>query len=235
MKVKDYFGCPREMEFPALKCRYRTNFILETDTAILLVMEPGSIEGNWYIEVYGHRIVPEDFETREIYLPSNLAVDISAYLKVGTNEIEVYVDTFRVHDGLVNPIYLCGNFSVFKDSTNWKIMSFTGKGKIDERIQAGLPFYAGDIEYKRIINLNTDSIGDILEIYIEESFLEDAVELWINGHLVGICPWSPYAWRVDKTWLKPGKNEIKLRLSTTLLGLFEGQYFNHKRHRYVDI
>lgn len=235
VKVKDYFGCPREMEFPALKCRYRTDFTLETDTAAMLVMEPGSIEGKWYIEVNGHRIVPEDFEIKEIYLPSNLAVDISGYLKAGTNVIEVYVDTNEVHDGLVNPLYLCGNFSVFKDAANWKITSFTGKGKLDDRIQAGLPFYAGDIEYKKIINLNTDSIGDVLELYIDEPFLEDVVELCINGRFVGTCPWSPYAWRVEKSWLKSGENEVKLRVSTTLLGLFEGQYFNYKEHRYMDV
>ena len=33
VKLKDYFGCPKEMEFPPLKCRYRTTFQLEEDAA----------------------------------------------------------------------------------------------------------------------------------------------------------------------------------------------------------
>lgn len=235
VKVKDYFGCPVEMELPPLNCRYKTSFTLEAQTPILLVMEPGSIDGEWYIQVNGHRIVKEDFTTREIYLPTNLATDISSYLKMGTNDIEVYVNTYQVHDGLTNPIYLCGNFSVFKDSDNWKISSFRGRGKIDCRVEAGLPFYAGEIEYKKTIDLNPGSIGDILELYIDEPLIEDSVELWINGHYAGACPWSPYAWWIEKTWLKPGENEIKLRKTTTLLGLFEGQYFNHKEHRYMDV
>ena len=240
VKLKDYFGCPKEMEFPPLKCRYRTTFQLEEDAAdipVLLVMEPGSIEGEWQVEVNGHCILPEGFQNKEIYLPTNLAADISSCLKIGINEIRVWVETNHVHDGLVNPLYLCGNFSVFKKGGDgiWKITPFVSTGKIRDLRENGLPFYAGTIQYKSTINLDEDAIEDGLELSIREPSFQDAVELYINGYFAGVCAWSPYIWRIDQSWLKPGSNEIRLHVSTTLLGLFEGQYFDPSRHRYMDI
>lgn len=237
IKLKNYFGCPKEMEFPPLRCRYRTNFFLETNTSVFLVMEPGSIQGEWHIEINGYRIFPNDFVNKEIYLPTNLSIEISPYLKMGENEILVWVDTNYVHDGLVNPLYLCGNFNVLKDrdSNRWKIYPFNGKGKIGNFIESGLPFYAGTIQYKRSIDLDIDSFDDVLELYIQERFIQDTIELYINGHFAGKRAWSPYVWRIEKRWLRPGKNEVQLNVSNTLLGLFEGEYFDYEQHRYIDI
>ncbi|HHW71267.1 MAG TPA: glycoside hydrolase [Clostridiales bacterium] len=235
IKLKDHFGCPKEIEFPSLQCRYKTNFELKLNTPIYLVMEPNSIEGKWYILVNGNRIEPEDFENVAVYLPSNLVVDISSYLCRGINEIEVCVDTHYKHDGLVNPLYICGEFGVFKNSDMWSIESLNNIGQIGNLINSGLPFYAGNIQYMKTIDLYISTNDINIDIYIQEPYFQDAVELYINGHNAGVRAWTPYMWQIDKTWLKPGKNEISLNVSTTLLGLFEGQYFDVREHCYKDI
>lgn len=235
LELKDHFGCPKELELPPLKCRYKTSFELKTYTPVLLVMEPDSIEGNWHIRVNGHPIEPKDFKNKPVYLPSNLAVDISSYLRMGTNEIEVYVETCHKHDGLVNPLYLCGEFGVFKNSDMWSIAPPKETGKFGDLIDLGLPFYAGNIQYTKTTNLDIDVQDEVVDIYIREPHLQDVVELYVNGYNAGVRAWSPYLWRLNKSWLRPGANEIKLDVSTTLLGLFEGQYFDYLQHSYIDI
>ncbi|NMA96449.1 MAG: hypothetical protein GX974_10450, partial [Clostridiales bacterium] len=235
VKLKDYFGTPKEMQFPELQCRYKTRFKLDIKTPILLVMEPDSIEGEWQLEVNGNCISPEDFISKKVYMSTNLAVDITSYLNLGSNEILVNVYTRHVHDGLVNPLYLCGDFSVIKDSKIWKITSFNSKGQILDVINTGIPFYAGQIQYKKLISLDKQLIGDMLELYINEPSFQDTVKAYINGRYIGTCAWNPYSWKVDRSWLNEGENEIQLNISTTLIGLFEGQYFDYNKHSYVDI
>ena len=242
--LKEYFGCPREMEFPPLSCRYRTTFQLGADAAIrpvLLVMEPGSIEGKWYAEINGHQILPGDFHEKAIYLPTNQVTDITDYLKTGINEIRVWVDTKYHHDGLVNPLYLSGNFSVYQEEQDgvWRMESPKATGRIGDRKGNGLPFYAGTIQYTRQMDSEAGFILDDKEeeweLSIRNPYFQDAAELYINGHSAGVRAWSPYTWRIKKGWLKSKDNEVRLQVTTTLMGLFEGQYFDPDQHQYRNI
>ena len=242
--LKEHFGCPREMEFPPLSCRYRTTFQLGEGAAIrpvLLVMEPGSIEGKWHAEINDHRILPEDFHEMAIYLPTNQVTDITDYLNTGINEIRVWVDTRYNYDGLVNPLYLCGHFSVYQEEKDgvWRMESPKDTGRFGDRKANGLPFYAGTIQYARQMDSNADFIVDgkekEVELSIRDPFFQDVAELSVNGHSAGVRAWSPYTWRIEKAWLKPKDNEIRLQVTTTLQGLFEGQYFDPDQHQYRDI
>jgi len=240
IKLKEYFGCPKEIEFPSLKCGYQTTVHIDEsalNNPVFLALEPGSIEGKWRIEINGNPLFPEDFQNIEIFLPSNLAKEISCFLKSGNNEIKVIIDTQKVDDGLLNPVYICGDFSVFKDDVdnNWRITSFQKTGRISETRANGLPFYAGAVRYSTKMPIDACSIEDQLEFYISENTFQDAAELFINGTSAGVRAWSPYRWRIKKPLLKPGINDIGIEISNTLLGLFEGQYFDYQGHRYNEI
>jgi len=240
IKLKEHFGCPKEIECPSLNCVYQTTVYIDEsalNSPVFLTFEPGSIEGEWRIEINDNPLFSEDFQNVEIFLPSNLAKEISCFLKPGNNEIKIKIDTKKTDDGLLNPVYLCGNFSVYKDhvNNNWRITSFQKMGKISEMRANGLPFYAGAIRYSTKMPIDANSIEDVLELYINENNFQDAAELFVNGISAGVRAWSPYKWRVKKTWLKAGINEIEIEISNTLLGLFEGQYFDYHEHRYSEI
>ena len=240
IKLKEHFGCPKEIECPSLNCVYQTTVYIDEsalNSPVFLTFEPGSIEGEWRIEINDNPLFSEDFQNVEIFLPSNLAKEISCFLKPGNNEIKIKIDTKKADDGLLNPVYLCGNFSVYKDhvDNNWRITSFQKMGKISEMRANGLPFYAGAIRYSTKMPIDANSIEDVLELYINENNFQDAAELFVNGISAGVRAWSPYKWRVKKTWLKAGINEIEIEVSNTLLGLFEGQYFDYHEHRYSEI
>jgi len=170
LKATEQFGVPKRLEFPNLNVKYTSDFVIDKMTDMWLVMEPGSISGEWYIDLNGSKIEPSDFTNREIYMPSNLACNITPIIKEGTNRIAVYVRTKKTYDGVVNPLYICGNFGVYKDKTSnddkianeskaankeeisggcWRIGSLPGSGEMFDMEVCGLPFYAGEIEYER--------------------------------------------------------------------------------------
>ncbi|SFQ31260.1 glycosyl hydrolase [Caldicoprobacter faecalis] len=235
VKLKDHFGCPKQLELPTLNCIYTAEFSVEDDVSlpVLLVMEPGSVQGEWYMLVNGNRVNSAQFAPQEIYLPTNLAVDISPYIKKGLNEIQVRITTQANHDGLVNPLYLFGRFGVVKENGKWKLCSISNVGKPGDLTGIGLPFYAGTVVYRKKVFI--DGAAEMMEMYIDDTGMEDVIALYVNGHLAGTRAWSPYRWIIDKDWIRAGENELELHVTNTLIRLFEGQYFDHRRHAYVDV
>lgn len=235
IRLKDYFGCPKQLELPPLSCTYTAEFLVEDGVKppILLVMEPGSIQGEWHIVVNGNEMNCYRFMQQEIYVPTNLAADISQYVQRGLNEIQVKVTTQASHDGLVNPLYLFGYFGVKKEDGKWKLCSVSNVGRLGELTAIGLPFYAGTVVYRKKVFI--DGVDDDMEIFIDDASMEDVVTLYFNGHNAGTRAWSPYCWRVEKSWIKSGLNEVELHATNTLIRLFEGQYFDVNRGTYVDV
>lgn len=235
IKLKDHFGCPKQLELPPLNCIYTAEFLVEDDISlpVLLVMEPGSVQGEWYMLVNGNRIDHAHFTQRKIYMPTNLAVDISQYIKKGLNEIQVRITTQANHDGLVNPLYLFGRFGAKKEDDRWKLCSIIDVGKPGDLTGIGLPFYAGTVVYRKKVFI--DGAAEVMEMYIDDTGMEDVIALYVNGHHAGTRAWSPYRWIIDKDWIRAGENELEIHVTNTLIRLFEGEYFDYRRHAYVDV
>ena len=235
IRLRDYFGCPKQLELPPLSCLYKAEFLVEdgVEPPVLLVMEPGSIQGDWHISVNGKEMDCDCFMQQEIYMPTNLVADISHYIKQGLNEIQVKVAIHASHDGLVNPLYLFGYFGVEKEDGKWKLGPVSNIGRPGDLTAIGLPFYAGTVIYRKKVFI--DGADDAIEIFIDDATIEDVITLHFNGHNAGTRAWRPYRWRVGKSWIKPGQNEVELHATNTLIRLFEGQYFDVNSGTYVDV
>ncbi len=59
-------------------------------------------------------------------------------------------------------------------------------------------------------------------------------EMKLNGKSIGTCVYAPYEYEIPQGILNKGGNELELVLSTTLIGLFEGQYFDRSKHAYKN-
>lgn len=237
LKLKDYFGCPKQIRFPSLECRYRTKFEVDKLMELWLVMEPGSIYGEWHMQLNGQQINPSDFICKEVYMNSNLAVNVSSMVQSGENTLEVLVKTAQTYDGLVNPLYLCGNFGAFKNEAapvKWKLTALPEHGCIEELEACGLPFYAGEVEYSRELEIKGDLTEEI-NLCIEDPSIQCSVSLSVNGHYAGVRSWSPYRWEIQKSWLRPEKNVVNLCITTSLIGLFEGQEMDTIEHKLRNI
>jgi len=237
INLKNYFGCPKEIGLPPMECKYQMSFKADKLKELWLVMEPGSIYGQWHMMLNGHRIDPADFTNKQIYMPTNMAADISKFVKTGENSLEVFVKASRTFDGIVNPLYIFGDFGAFRESSGqfgWKLSSPAGSGKIADAAGSGIPFYAGEVEYSKMLNFGADFNGRF-DLRIEDPSIQGTVSLHVNDHHAGVRSWSPYTWEIDKSWLKPKGNVVKLCVTTSLLGLFEGQEIDNITHKLYDL
>jgi hypothetical protein len=233
VRLANHFGCPPEMILPALECRYRTEWRVETSPSDMwLVMEAGALCGEWGVVLNGHPIAAESFRLKPFFDPADRAVSLLPYLRTGWNDLEVKVKTAGPADGLVNPLYICGDFGVFRtpDQKGWNLAALPARGRLHRPGRSGLPFYAGQVVYSRWMQL--DMTRQPLQIGIPD--LEDPVELAVNGHKVGVRAWDPFVWEIPPQWVRPGENFIEVTVSTTLLGLYEGCYYDPEHQRYQE-
>lgn len=241
VQTAPYFGCPYELSFPAFHNSYTMTFDCSLPTSemeeILFVTEPGTFSGNVQIDVNG-KIIPSDaFRIQEVYLPSNCCALIGPYLKNGRNRITIQVQGTRPEDGIRNPLYLAGNFAVYGSTDGIPCLQpRKTEGMIGDLVSCGLPYYAGTIHYFRKMNASClvgENPGkeDSIPITLPE-WVSDAVHLFVNGEEIGTCTFSPYRFLLPKKILKE-ENEIRIDWDTTMIGLFEGQYYDpvHKCNR----
>ena len=63
----------------------------------------------------------------------------------------------------------------------------------------------------------------------------DACEVSINGGAWRALPWEPRSLELPTSELHSGRNEVRVKVYTTLIRAFEGQWFDHDAHCYRDI
>ncbi|MBO5229086.1 MAG: hypothetical protein J6B39_08850, partial [Lachnospiraceae bacterium] len=131
---KNYFGCPKELAFTGASMTYETDFLcrdISDKSTFLMVMEPSTLLGDWTININGHILKEEDFVTRDVYLPTNLTVNIGGYINDGINHIEVTVTSELSYCGLRNPLYIFGDFAVKKEKETWCLCPYDYKGRME--------------------------------------------------------------------------------------------------------
>jgi hypothetical protein len=113
---KGGFGVMTRMELGDMEVRYEAEFDCAYEGPVELVMEPGSIGGEWSIAVnYGQVLTEKDFTATDALVRGSLGVDVTKYLRPGRNCIKVTVKTARMDGGLLNALYLAGAFGVNLD------------------------------------------------------------------------------------------------------------------------
>ncbi|MBD3184987.1 hypothetical protein GF312_22075 [Candidatus Poribacteria bacterium] len=234
-KINTFFGWTPELQLPTLEIRYTYNFHNQLNGSVELVMEPGSIVGDWYIQVNNSQPITEsDFSESQNHIRGSLGVDITEKLNQSNNNISVWLKTDQIDGGLLNPLYLYGDFGVELNPV--KLVERNEKGGFETWEENGLPYYAGVVEYETEFELSSIPEGEkfILELKFGIPF-QDAVEISLNNSSWYPASWSPYCALFSTSNLKKGKNSLKIRIYTTLIRSFEGQRFDIKEHRYQEI
>lgn len=236
---KDYFGCPKELEFPEIQSEYTYCFenYLEVGTSVSLVMEPGTLLGDWRLWVNDTMFCAEDFEERQVYMHSNLATEIGKALLNGENCIKLIIKSNVGYGGIRNPIYLCGKFSVLVKEQKMLLEAKLQKGSMDNLTSIGLPYYAGTVIFTRSITepwINELPQDTVVNIVIKNEQFHEAVQLKVGNKEIGTCVYAPYIFQVSAGELQK-YGEIDICMDTTLCRLFEGEYFNENLHEYEKV
>jgi len=219
-QVEGGFGTMPSLRFPELHARYRAAFTCEYAGNVSFVMEPGSIRGHWTVSVNGNEITPEGLAPVEAHVRGSLGQDITAFLVTGSNEIVVDVRTDRLDGGLLNPLYLAGDFAVAGEPT--RIIEPRDEGQFEDYEANGLPYYGGVIDYEQTVEISDVPPGDVVVDLNFPCRFEEACEVSLNDGPLHPMPWSPRRIVASAGELRAGANRLRIRVYTSLIRPFEG-------------
>ena len=228
------FGHMAELGQPQLHCRYESSFGCDFHGPVELLMEPGSLVGDWTVRINdAPPLEAAAFTPSQAHVRGSLGAAIADKLQRGRNTIRVDLTTSRPDGGLVNALYLAGDFGVTLDPPT--LAEPATAGGWERYSQNRLSYYAGAIDYAFAFELDDPPNGPVLFEPVFPEPCQEAVELSVNGGEFIAAPWEPRLVRLEEGALRSGANAIVVRLYTSLVRSFEGASFDHDRHCYADI
>jgi hypothetical protein len=228
-----YFGHKPNLSLPELGVRYTVTFENNYAGPVELVMEPGSISEAWCIVVNAKAaLTADDFSPTTAHVRGSEGVDITSLLVNGENTLTVEVRTDRLDAGLLNCLYLAGNFGVVLAPLG--LVAPVSEGRFEDYVGNRLPFYAGVVAYETHFDLPHLPAGEraILAFDYGEVACHEATEVSVNDGPYHPVLWQPRQVVVPVRDLREGDNLLRTRVYTTLIRAFEGQWFDYARHRY---
>jgi hypothetical protein len=218
-----FFGAVPKLEWPPMRVRYEFQFDNEYDGPVELVMEPGSIAGEWKVFVNDSEpIGPERLGPTTAHVHGSLGCDITEWLRKGRNSIRVDLVATKANDGLLNCLYLAGDFGVQLRPLCLIPQKETGRF---ERYEENLiPYYSGVLEYTTEFELQdvpTASSAILRFSYDSPDRFCEATEVSVNGSEFQPVLWEPRCMKVSADLLRKGKNSLTTRVYTALLRAFE--------------
>jgi len=222
------FGQMSDMLFPEIKTRYEYAFENGYQGPVRLVMEPGSIRGDWTIRINDVELEAKDFSPVDDHVRGSLGVDIGRTLVKGINRVVIECTTTRMDGGLRNPLYLAGDFGV---SAPARLTAPVRLGLFEDYLGNWMPYFAGKIRYSGTFTLNhvPAAAECVAELELPKEFAE-ALRISINSGPWRNLPWNPRSFRIAVSELRAGENKLELEVSTTLIRPFDGQYFDAGTH-----
>lgn len=231
---RKFFGHPSEWHMPEMTVAYECRFECHYDGPVELVMEPGSLRGDWTLQVNDGCYGPVDFGSTESHVRGSLGLDVTESLKHGTNTIRIGLTTDRPDGGLVNPLYLAGDFGVELEPLG--LVAPSREGTFEDYEGNLLPFYAGVLEYETECRLqDVPEKGECVLEFASERPFREACEVSVNSGPFRLLLWEPRALRVRAEDLNKGANQLVVRVYTTLIRPFEGRWFDYDAHLPRDI
>ena len=234
-RIQPGFGTMPSLDPAPLSLRYRCDFESAYSGAVELVVEPGSIAGEWRLDFNGAEFGPEDLGPTNAHVRGSQSLDLAAHLRQGTNSLNLYVRTDRLDGGLLNPLYLAGDFGVAGVAPP-RLVDRAPAGRFEAWEENGLPYYAGAVEYTADIVLGElPGGGELLVTLTFPLPFQEAAEVAFNGGPWHPVLWSPYRALISTSEVREGVNSLALRVYTTLIRSFEGQYFDIENHKYCEV
>lgn len=227
---KDRFGTPKTLVFPGAQARYRCRFTVSGPLPRELWREPDGLLGDATVRLNGTELPAALWQTRrEQGLVIEACAVVGAVLP-GENLLEITVTATRSGQGLRNPLYLAGDFSVAKKD-GWNLGPAVDVGTLVE-LTKGLRHYAGDLSWTTEIR---PGLPGPQELAITDPDYRLATQLLVNGRDLGVRAWHPFVWPLPQDLDVSQPLTVELRVSTTRIGYFEGQTYEAAQDRYISV
>ena len=208
----------------------RGSFLVEDKSVIpdlSLVVERDEV-----MEVYvnGKKIAGE--VEYPLWCPECVKYPIAKAVKKGENSLLILCKTSIFRDrryrtifemNTIEPMVLHGNFATSRGEKVARLFALPKELTLGGLEAQGFPFYAGDVSYH--CTLPGGKNAPVLEV---PDSGDGAVELWLNGTMLGAKLWKPYRFDLTPAWKTKGVNELTIRLVGTVGNLFPRAYGNRK-------
>ncbi len=252
--VKERFGAKPLLALPELRVRYEAAFESAVDVPLQLVMEPGALAGDWAASFDGG----PPFGRQEFApVPGPVegcvgfeVVPTAGGMAEGSPRFHKLVVDVTVRDGeegLRDSLYIAGDFAVWAPPasprghrTSVPVLARIGAppkdvvfGALEE---AGLPYFAGVVEYERATELPQPAGTDLVLVELElPAYFEDALEVAFGEECFHPLPWSPRRALLPGAQLPGAATRVRIRQLTTLVRVFEGRWFDPATHAYREV
>ncbi len=237
-RYQSMFGTPKRITFHyPITTYYRSEFFVKESLGeVWLLMDTGTIAGDFVFKVNGHPLYAEDFTKEFLNDQNNIRCLITSLLCRGKNAIEIEVAVNRDSDGVRDPVYLYGDFGVMPSEQGMALVKQPDKAVYRDTYPEGFPYYSGTISYETEIYLYEEQANntELLRFDFEDTRY-DCMEVLANGKNLGVRAFTPYAFPVEKGILKSGMNQVTLKVTNTLSNMLDGTYFDYEKHKLVSI
>ncbi len=241
--ILDRFGEPPAIDFPSRALRYEADFDCHADQALFLALEPGALEGDAIIRVDGVPLDPGDARPIALGIVGTLGWPLRL-ANQQIHRVSVDFDAASGGEGLIDALYLAGDFSVFASELApssdgvpllGALRAPRESAELSDLERAGLPHYAGVLHCTASLTAAGAPVtGEVeVELLLPEAF-EDAVELRIGSGTWHPVPYAPRRALIDAAELI-GATTFTVRVATTLARAFQGESFDPGARRYQPV
>ncbi|KAB8137567.1 hypothetical protein F9U64_08605 [Gracilibacillus oryzae] len=237
VQFSQIFGTPMKMSLPyPLTVTYEKQFeIRQLSANCAVLLDKHAISEGLDIYINGKKLERARFKQQFFYDHNNIVASIEDMVREGENRLEIKGIVNKDWDGVVDPVYIIGDFGVYYHEQTPVLTQIPDKVSSLKQPYPGLPHYAGTLTF--ITSFEWQGNPEIT-YHLRLKDLEqvhDVVEIFLNGESLGVRPWAPYDIMVKGTQLKQGSNQLTIRLNNTLAGLLEGKYFDYDQHVLKDV
>ena len=239
LRVEPIFGAsPRiRLQLPA-SAWYAATFTVEAlPRRAVLCIEDLALAGEWQVWV-NQRAVPRDaFVPFRRWTVDNREADLAPLLQQGPNEVLVRVRVSRQSDGLLDAVYVLGDFGVFHDQAGAPVLGeYPAALRWAARHATGYPYFCGTFRLSRSVSLDVPAGAFRLRLSEEELMFAGVVEVAIDGHSLGVRAWAPFVWDVPAGLVRPGGTSgLTVLVTTTLVEQLEGKRYDRHRRELVPV
>jgi hypothetical protein len=245
IKFGDGFGIPRRLSvnYP-LHAAYHFEFTMTGDLftegdvplGIMLLRDKMGIMGGHTVVINRRELPDPAWKPFRVYDKNNIAADITRFLKPGLNTLDIDVTATEDWHGLSDPMYLLGNFGVFRKNGKFVIGKAPPAAVPCAKAVEGYPFYSGKFFFETEIQAENPAGCESFILELPEKYrIYECVGVSVNGTDLGVRAFSPYIWQGPGSLLRQGVNHVKLTIANTLGNMFEGCYYDYEEQRTVFI
>lgn len=189
--------------------------------SLRLVVDTEFVTSGQQVEFYLNRQRIDDWQRKETFDPMNREAELSPWVQAGRNFLMIVQYDYgeKSMPWPYDAVRLYGDFEVefpygrtVPASLKPRRSEYELGGVVSPQ-QTGHPYYSGVLEYSVDFDWSHDSLPERCMLSLGHVY--ETVEVWVNQHLLG-CLWGdPGLLEMDAAILRPGKNRLELRCTTS--------------------